>query len=177
MSGVDRHALTFPRPSPRQRLTQPAVWRWGDIHWQESFSSSSPTSSFPTQRVITFIQLIVAAVIYVAAQIHLTLDVADTMTMSAYSVGDWIGLRFGFTAYFLCSEGSFPGRWDRVRDNVHAKADGSDNLPSNFPLTEKFWWTLDIPHSVRMVGWVQEPKDCLPPPQPPSRRTFLWNTF
>jgi len=30
---------------------------------------------------------------------------------------------------------------------------------------------------VRMVGWVQEPRGCLPPHPPPSRRTFLWNTF
>ena len=121
--------------------------------------------------------IIVAAMVCVATQIYLKLDPADTSITSAYGVGQRIGLHFGFTAYYLWSEGSFPDHWRRVRDEVNAKADGSDTRPSNFPLTKKFWWMLDLAYSVRMVGWVQEPKDCLPAPPPPSRRTFIRKTF
>ena len=131
---------------------------------------------YPTRHNV-FRVIIVAAMVYVAAQIYLTLDVADTTIKSAYTVGQRIALNFGFTAYFLCAEGSFPNHWRRVRDELQAKANGSDGLPSNFPLMKKLWWMLDIANSVRMVGWVQEPRDCLPPPPPPSRLKFLWKTF
>lgn len=131
---------------------------------------------YPTRHHV-YRAFILAAMIYVAARIYLTLDLADTNIGMAYGVGHRIGLHFGFTAYFLWSEGSFPNHWRRVRDEVHAKADSSESLPSNFPLIKKCWWMLDLSCSVRMVGWVQEPRDCLPPPPPPSRRTFLWKTF
>ena len=121
--------------------------------------------------------VIVTTMIYLAAQIYQTLDVADTAIQSAYLVGQRMSLHLGFIAYYLCSEGSFPNHWRRVRDEVGAKADDSDNQPSNFPFTKKLWWMFDLAHSVRMVGWVQEPKDCLPSPPPPSRRTFLWKAF
>jgi len=97
-----------------------------------------------------------------------------------YTVGCETVSHFIFTVYVLFTEGPFPDYWRRVRDQVrHAKADagGLDKLPSNFPLTEKLWWMVDISYSVRMIGWVQEPRNCLPPHPPPSRRTFLYKTF
>ena len=115
--------------------------------------------------------------VYVATQFYQTLGIADLTIKSAYAVSQRIWLHFGFTAYFLCTEGSFPDHWRPVRDEVHAKSNGSDNLPSNFPFTRKFWWMVDIACSVRMVGWVQEPRDCLPPPPTPSRRKFLLKTL
>jgi len=36
---------------------------------------------------------------------------------------------------------------------------------------------VEIANGVRMIGWVQEPRGCMPPHPPPSRRTFLWKTF
>ena len=36
---------------------------------------------------------------------------------------------------------------------------------------------VDIAYSVRMVGWIQEPTNGIPPHPPPSRRMFLWKTF
>ena len=36
---------------------------------------------------------------------------------------------------------------------------------------------IDIAYNFRMVGWVQEPRSCLPPHPPPSRLTFLKKTF
>ena len=115
--------------------------------------------------------------IYFAAQIYLTTEAAE-LAGSAYAVGHRIALHFGFTAYLLCTEGPFPDHWRRVRDEVGVGADagGSGNPPSNFPFMKKFWWMVDIAYSVRMAGWVQEPRDCLPPPPSPSRRTFLWKT-
>ena len=49
-------------------------------------------------------------------------------------------------------------------------------MPSDFPLT-KLWWMVDIACSMRMIGWAQEPRNCMPPHPPPSRRTFLRKTF
>jgi hypothetical protein len=116
--------------------------------------------------------------IYLAAKIYITTEATEPPGV-VYAMGHTIALNFGFTAYLLCTEGSFPDHWRRVRDEICAGADanGSGNLPSNFPLVKKLWWTFDIAHSVRMVGWVQEPRDCLPPPPPPSRTTFLWGTL
>jgi len=84
-----------------------------------------------------------------------------------------------FIAYLLFAEESFPDHWRRVRDGVHPKSDagGTDKLPSNLPFTEKLWWMLDIGCGMRMIGWVQEPRNCIPPHPPPSRRTFLKKTF
>ena len=121
---------------------------------------------------------VLAAMAYVAAQIYPTQEVTERLT-TTFFVGFSIAFRFTFTAYLLFTEGSFPDHWRRVRDEVHVKADGGimDKLPSNFPFTTKLWWMLDIAYSVRMVGWVQEPRNGLPPNPSPSRRTFLRKTF
>ena len=122
--------------------------------------------------------VVLAAKIYTAAQIYLTAEVTEPVTVT-YLVGTSIATYFTFTAYLLCAEGAFPDHWRRVRDKVRVGDDqgGLDNPPSNFPLRKKLWWMLDIAHSPRMVGWVQEPQDHLPPHPPPSRRTFLWKTL
>lgn len=122
--------------------------------------------------------IVLAAMFYVAAKIYQTPEITDPVTVT-YSVGIAIALYFIFTAYLLCSGGTFPDHWRRVRDEVRSGVDpgGSDNLPSNFPLTKKLWWMLDIAYSPRMVGWIQEPRDHLRPHPPPERRTFLWKTF
>ena len=122
--------------------------------------------------------VVLAAMIYVAARIYLTQEVTDPLSVT-YTVGGMIPFHFAFTAYLLLAEGSFPDHWRRVRDEVGTKADtgGLDTLPSNFPLTKKLWWMIDIAYSIRMVGWVQEPRSCLPPHPPPSRSTFLRKTF
>jgi len=36
---------------------------------------------------------------------------------------------------------------------------------------------VDIAHSMRMIGWVQEPRGGMPSHPPPSRRTFFWKTL
>ncbi|KAF9650495.1 hypothetical protein BDM02DRAFT_1382275 [Thelephora ganbajun] len=122
--------------------------------------------------------VVLAAMVYLAAQIFLTPEVTDPLVVT-YGVGGKIAFHFAFTAYLLFAEGTFPNHWRRVRDEAHANADASglDNLPSNFPLTKKFWWMVDIAYSIRMVGWVQEPRNSLPPHPPPSRPNFLWKTF
>ena len=132
---------------------------------------------YPTRqhvyRVVVF-----AAMIYLAAQIYSTLEVPHPLTLP-YNVGFTIASHLAFTAYIMFTEGSFPDHWRRVRDEVHTKADagGLDKLPSKLPSAKKIWWMVDLAYSVRMVGWVQQPRDCLPPPPPPSRRPFLWKTF
>jgi len=115
-----------------------------------------------------------AVAIYMSAQIYSTPEVTDPLTVT-YTVGCTIAFRFVFMVYLLFVEGSFPDHWRRDRDEIHAKADGGD--PANFPLTKKLWWMIDIAYSVRMVGWIQEPKNGIPPHPPPSRRTFLRKTF
>ena len=42
---------------------------------------------------------------------------------------------------------------------------------------KKFWWTVDIANNIRMIGWVQEPQNGIPPHPPPSRKIFLRKTF
>lgn len=132
---------------------------------------------FPTRHRLYRV-VILALKFYLAAKIYLTTEATKPAGL-LYTVGNTIAQHFGFTAYLLCAEGTFPDHWRRVRDEVDAGAGagGSGNLPSNFPLMKKFWWMLDITHSIRMVGWVQEPRGCLPPPPPPSRRIFLRRTF
>ena len=124
---------------------------------------------YPTRqhayRVVVF-----AAMIYLAAQIYSTPEVPNPLTLP-YLVGFVVASHLTFTAYIMFTGGSFPDHWRRVRDEG-----GLDSLPSNLSLTKKLWWMVDLANSVRMVGWVQEPRDCLPPPPPPSRRTFLWKT-
>ena len=121
---------------------------------------------------------VLAAMVYTATQIYSTLEVTDPPNLT-YVVGCTLASRFTFAAYLLFAEGTFPNHWRRVRDEVHTKADadGLDRLPSNFPFTKKFWWMVDIASSPRMIGWVQQPRDCMPPHPPPSRLTFFRNTF
>ena len=137
------------------------------------------TIAFYPIRQNAYRAVILAATVYVVAQVYLTLEVTDS-PMVVFIVGNSIAYHFIFTAYLLFAEGQFPDHWRRVRDEVQAKANaGGTNadLPSNFPLTKKLWWMVDIACSPRMVGWVQEPRNCLPPHPPPSRQTFLWKTF
>ena len=132
---------------------------------------------YPT-RQHAYRAVVLAAMVYVAAQFYQTSEVTDPLIVT-YSVGSAIAFQFAFTVYLLFTEGSFPDHRRRVRDEVHAKSGtgGPDSLPSSFPFTKKLWWMVDIAHSIRMVGWVQEPRNSLPPHPPPSRQTFLWKTF
>ena len=132
---------------------------------------------YPT-RQHTYRVAALAAMIYISVQIYLTPEVTDPLTFT-YTVGCMVTIHFIFTAHLLFAEGSFPDHWRRVRDEADAEKDpsGLDKLPSNFPSTKKIWWMVDIAYSVRMVGWIQEPQNCLPPHPPPSRRTFLYKTF
>ena len=121
--------------------------------------------------------VIITAMICVAWPIYLTPEATDPLR-TKYHVGCTISFYFGFVAYLLFAEGTFPDHWRRVRDEVHVTTAAGDRgkLPSNFPLTKKLLWMVDIAHSVRMVGWVQEPQAGVPPHPPPSRRAFLWKT-
>ena len=113
--------------------------------------------------------VIYAATTYVLVKLILTPDTTNS-ALTVHTVGCQLAVHFAFTTYLLFAEGSFPDHWRRIRDEDH---EGADNLPSNFPLTKKLWWMVDIAFSLRMVGWVHEPRDCLPPPPLPSRRAFL----
>ena len=132
---------------------------------------------YPT-RQHAYRAVVLAAMICVAAQIVFVVEAVDPLWMT-YTIGVSLAFHFVFTAYLLFAEGTFPDHWRRVRDEVHAKPDagGSDSLPSNFPLTKKLWWMLDIAYNMRMIGWVQEPRNSMPPHPPPSRKTFLWKAF
>jgi len=131
---------------------------------------------YPT-RQHTYRVAIIAAVICVTARFYLILEVTVPLAVG-YTAGCAIAFHFMFMTYILFAEGPFPDHWRRVRDEPHAKADASglNTQPSNFPSVKKLWWTVDIAYSVRMVGWVQEPRDCLPSHPPPSRRMFLQKT-
>ena len=135
---------------------------------------------YPTRhhayRIVIFATMICLAwSIYLAPQ-----DRANDPPLLTYDMGIRIGFYFGFITYLLFAEGSFPDHWRRVRDEVDPAADrdagGLNKLPSNFPLTKKLRWMLDLSHNPRMIGWVQEPRGSLPPHPSPSRRTFLWKT-
>ena len=130
---------------------------------------------YPTRHRL-YRALILAATLYVSARLYLS-EVPNPPKL-LHALGSMIALHFTFTTYLLCAEGTFPDHWRRVRDQVRGGADpgGLDNLPSNFPFSKKLWWMLEITHSPRMVGWIQEPRDNLPPHPPPSRPTFLWKT-
>ena len=119
-----------------------------------------------------------ATMAYLAAKIYSTPEATDPLKVT-YIVGCTIASHFIFLTYLLFTEESFPDRWRRIRDEVHADPDagGLDRLPSNFPFTKKLWWMVDLAYGGRMVGWVQEPRNSLPPHPPPSRRTFLRKTF
>jgi len=132
------------------------------------------TSLYPTRQHAYRVAALSAA-IYLARQTCQTPEVTDPLKLT-HAVGCAIAHNFMFRLYLLFSEGSFPDHWRRVRDEVHAEGD-VDKPPSNFPFTKKVWWAVDIAHSNRMIGWVQEPRGCMPPHPPPSRRTFLRKTF
>ena len=132
------------------------------------------TSLYPTRQPAYRVATLPAA-IYLARRIYQTPEAADPLQLG-HTVGCAIAYNFMFRVYLLFSEGSFPDHWRRVRDEVNAGG-GVDQLPSNFSLTKKVWWAIDIAHSSRMIGWVQEPRGCMPPHPPPSRRTFLRKTF
>ena len=151
----------------------------GRYPWAEVllFEVLRVTTFYPT-RQHAYRVVVLPAMVYVAAQIYLTAEVTDPLTVTS-TVGNAIAVRFAFTVYLLFTEGPFPDHWRRVRDEVHGKADtgGSDVLPSNFPLTKKLWWMVDIAYSFRMIGWIQEPRNSLLSHPPPSRSTFLRKTF
>ena len=132
---------------------------------------------YPTHRHVYRV-VVLATMIYVGAQIYPTTEVTDPLAVT-FVVGFLIASRFTFTAYLLLAEGSFPDHWRRVRDEVHTSADagGLNRLPSNLPLIKKLWWMVDIAYNPRMIGWIQEPQNSIPPHPPPSRRTFLRKTF
>ena len=152
----------------------------GRYPWPEAllFEVLHITILYPT-RQNAYRAVVLAAMICVTAKIYLLPEITGSVGM-IYSLGAVISFQSIFTAYLLFAEGTFPDHWRRVRDEVHGKdngAGGSDKLPSSFPLREKLWWMVDMAFSVRMIGWVQEPRDAMPPHPPPSRRTFLWKTF
>ena len=122
--------------------------------------------------------VILVPMIYLVAQLYLTQEVTDMITLQYTAAFTAVG-HFAFMAYVLLAEGSFPDSWRRVRDEVHVKAEagGLDKLPSNFPLMKKLSWMVDIAWSMRMIGWVQEPRNGIPPRPSPPRRTFLQKTF
>ena len=132
---------------------------------------------YPT-RQRAYRAVVLTAMIYLATQIYLTSEVTNSFWLK-YAMGFMVATRFTFVAYLLFAEGSFPDSWRRARDEVHAGPGGGglDKLPSNFPLTKKLWWMVDMAWSMRMIGWVQEPRNCMLPHPPPSRRTFLRKTF
>lgn len=135
------------------------------------------TVFYPTRRHVHRV-VVLTVMVCIAARIYLTPEITSPLVVT-YTVGAAIVLRFAFIAYLLCAEGTFPDHWKRVRDEVRGKAyeAGSDSPPSNFPLTKKLWWMLDLTYNARMIGRIQEPRNHLPPHPPPSRRTFLWKTF
>jgi len=123
--------------------------------------------------------IILATMVCLATQIYLTQEVITDMVWVQYPVGFVVANHLMFVAYILFAEGSFPDHWRRVRDEVRGESDagGLDKTPSDFPWTKKLWWMVDIAYGMRMVGWVQEPRNGIPPRPPPSRRTFLKKTF
>ena len=118
---------------------------------------------------------VLAAMIHTAAQVCLTVVASPLPVSLTLFVGTLITFAFARATYILCAGGSFPDHWRRVRDELDTgkDADGLKNLPSNFPFTKKLLWMLDLAYNPRMIGWVDEPRDHLPPHPPPSRGKFL----
>ena len=131
---------------------------------------------YPTRRH-AYRVVAIAAVISTTARIYLTSEVTNPLSVG-YTLGCVATFRFMFMVYIIFVEGSFPDHRRCARDEVNTKANTNnlDSQPSNFPLTKKLWWMVDLAYSVRLVGWVQEPQNGVPPP-PPSRRMFLQKTF
>ena len=153
----------------------------GRYPWAEFFLFEVLYTIFPyPTRRHAYRVVILATMIYLAAQIYLTQEVTK-LVWAQQVVGFSIASHFMFMTYLLLAEGSFdfPDHWRRVRDETNAGADQSrsGNPPSSFPLMKKFWWMLDIAWGMRMIGWVQEPRYCAPKRPPPSRRMFLQKTF
>ena len=115
---------------------------------------------------------VLATMIHTAAQICLMVTASQLPFSLTLLLGIWITLTFATTTCILCARGSFPDHYRRVRDEINTEK-GLKNLPSNFPFTKKLWWMLDLGTNARMIGWVHEPRDHLPPHPPPSRRKFL----
>ena len=172
-SHVSRDAHTL-SPTPGPRATAMGRYPWAEAFL---FEVLRVAICYPT-RQHAFRVVVLAAMTYLAVQVYLTPEVTDPL-MAIYTVGCRIGTHFIFIVYLLFAEESFPDHWRRINDEVHAEADagGLDKLPSNFPFTKKLWWMVDLGFGTRMVGWVQEPRDCLPPHPSPSRRAFLRKTF
>ena len=132
---------------------------------------------YPTRRR-AYRAVAFAAMVYLASEIYLTSEVGDTILLQ-YSAGFMIPAHFMFMAHILFAEGPFPDHWRRIRDEVRprSEADGLDKPPSGFPLMKKLRWMLDIACGMRMIGWVREPRNCMPHHPPPSRRVFLRKTL
>jgi len=128
---------------------------------------------YPTRHHIYRV-VILTAMIYLAAKIYLTQEASDSLWLQ-YAAGFMVATHFIFIAYLLFAEGPFPDHWRRIRDETDVG--GLDKLPSNFPFTKKLWWMFDIGWGARMIGWVQGPRNLVPPHPPPSRRTFLQKAF
>ena len=133
------------------------------------------TFFYPTRRR-AYRVVALTVMVHLATQIYLSPEVTDSARLR-YAMGFMVASRLMFVAYILLAEGPFPDSWRRLRDEVHEGTDASssDKAPSNFPLTKKLWWMVDIAWGTRMIGWVQEPHG-MPPHPSPSRRTFLWKT-
>ena len=164
---------------PRLRLDKPNphATTMGRYPWAEYFLFEVLyiTFFYPTrQRAYRVVAL--TAMVHLAAQIYLSPEATDSARLQS-AVGFMVATRLMFIAYVLLAEGPFPDGWRRLRDEVRegTGADNLDKAPSNFPLTKKLWWMVDIAWGTRMIGWVQEPRG-MPPHPPPSRRTFLWKT-
>jgi hypothetical protein len=160
---------------PRSSFSPSCSLAMGRYPWTEVllFEVLSILFFYPTShhvyRVVVF-----AATIHVATQIYATPEAITHLTVAS-ALGCRIVFQVLSAAYILGTEGSFPDNRRRVRDEVHGETDAG--RPSNFPVTKKLWWMIDLAYSPRMVGWVQEPRGCLQPPPSPSRRKFLWKTF
>jgi len=171
--GTHLHILPLHPEEPSPRATAMGRYPWAEY---SLFEALYIIFFYPTRRH-AYRVVVLTVMICLAAQIYLTPESAGSFWLQ-YAVGFMVATRFMFIAYLLFAEGTFPDHWRRVRDEVYAGAGPGDldRLPSNFPLTKKLWWMVDIAWGMRMIGWVQEPRNCMPPHPPPSRRTFLWKT-
>jgi len=151
----------------------------GQYPWTEFFLLKVLlTIVFYPTRQHAYRVVILAVSIYVSWVAYQKLEDDDSLKQT-YGMAGMVASQLGFVAYILLAEGPFPNHWRRVSDEVNAGADpkGLDKLPSNFPFSKKLSWMNDLSGAGRMIGWVQEPRGCIPPHPPPSRRTYLWKTF
>ena len=147
----------------------------GRYPWKEYILFEVLYTIFPyPTRQHAYRVVILATMIYLSGRIYLTQEVSNSLWLQ-HTAGFMIANHFVFIVYLLFAEPFFPDHWRRLRDETDAG--GSDKPPSNFPLTKKLWWMLDIAWGTRMIGWVQGPRNFMPPHPPPSRRKFLQKTF